>query len=245
MSDIVQDIEIWLVLNPDSSEVRELLNDAQTEIERLRAELSVYKDLTAHVAKMIKAARRREGTMTDDRERSPDYAAMQRTVADAIGKWFSDGNGILAERIVEHMRRFRNPSGILRLAQHEIEHLERRVDALRVELASRDARHKAIMAEDCDLDEKHCTCVPLLREEIKLLREDLREMRKERDGAMQQWRDCRRLLREACEQWDRNREITIDLNREWDGAQVNPNHITVILSKEWRDAARAAGGDDE
>jgi len=29
---------------------------------------------------------------------------------------------------------------------------------------------KAVMSEECDSDEKHCTCVPILREQIKKLR---------------------------------------------------------------------------
>jgi uncharacterized small protein (DUF1192 family) len=63
----------------------------------------------------------------------------------------------------------------LSIARIENRRLHAEIERLRAELADRDAWRAAVMAEYCELDERHCTCVPLLREEIKLLREDLRE----------------------------------------------------------------------
>jgi len=50
------------------------------------------------------------------------------------------------------------------------------IERLRAELQRRDDLCHAIMSEDCDLDEKHCSCVPLLRMYITDLRADLREL---------------------------------------------------------------------
>jgi len=53
--------------------------------------------------------------------------------------------------------------------------LRKENERLMAELAERDAWHRAVMDETCGYDEKHCTCVPLLRREIEKLRAALTE----------------------------------------------------------------------
>jgi hypothetical protein len=54
--------------------------------------------------------------------------------------------------------------------EDELERLEAENQRLREEIQSRDEWHRAVMDEECPDDEKHCTCVPLLRDEIRQLR---------------------------------------------------------------------------
>ncbi|MHC4264348.1 MAG: hypothetical protein ACYSUK_00225 [Planctomycetota bacterium] len=54
--------------------------------------------------------------------------------------------------------------------QAEIERLQADNEHLRTKLDDIKNATKASMDETCDLSERHCTCVPLLRREIKHLR---------------------------------------------------------------------------
>ena len=49
-------------------------------------------------------------------------------------------------------------------------------ERLKDELSAIAEAHKQVMSEQCAPDEKHCTCVPVLRAEINRLKEDKREL---------------------------------------------------------------------
>lgn len=69
------------------------------------------------------------------------------------------------------------------MVQAQIRRLESHIAALRAENERlRDYKEdvenavKMSLDEVCTADEKHCTCVPLLRQEVKLLKKDKREL---------------------------------------------------------------------
>lgn len=57
-------------------------------------------------------------------------------------------------------------------------------DELRQELSDLAAAHRRIMEEDCPGDEVHCTCVPMLRRELKDARDELAVYRLASETAM-------------------------------------------------------------
>ena len=75
-----------------------------------------------------------------------------------------------------------------------------------------------VMDERMSGDERHCTCVPLLRRECERLRDECDE--------------CRRLLREALQACEVYLPVVPD-----DQARV------ALLTLEWYEAAKAAGGE--
>ena len=54
------------------------------------------------------------------------------------------------------------------------------------------AQHKMVMLEKCPTDEVHCTCVPMLRHELKKTREEIEEIKKCRDCPFCGQRQCMR-----------------------------------------------------
>jgi hypothetical protein len=91
------------------------------------------------------------------------------------------------------------------------------------------------MEERCPTDERHCTCVPMLRGEVERLRagkhDRLEEARltKQLMEAKQQRDQCRRLLREACKMPPR----------------LGDTGLVHTVTGDWlRRAAAAAGGGD-
>jgi hypothetical protein len=56
------------------------------------------------------------------------------------------------------------------------------------------AQHKMVMLEKCPTDEVHCTCVPMLRHELKKTREEIEEIKKCRDCPFCGQRQCMRKI---------------------------------------------------
>jgi len=54
------------------------------------------------------------------------------------------------------------------------------------------AQHKMVMLEKCPTDEVHCTCVPMLRRELKNATEELEEIKKCKDCPFCGQRQCMR-----------------------------------------------------
>lgn len=74
-------------------------------------------------------------------------------------------------------------------------------EQLKEELADIEDATKGAMDEKCDLDERHCTCVPLLRAEVKQLRaivEPLEELRAEATSIVTISADCPKLGNWSC-----------------------------------------------
>ena len=58
---------------------------------------------------------------------------------------------------------------------------------------------KCAMDEKCDCDERHCSCVPLLRAEVERLKELNEELTKDNEGARSYARDMEAAEKEACQ----------------------------------------------
>lgn len=66
---------------------------------------------------------------------------------------------------IEHLRTFD-----MNLALKRIKALQDENEEQRTKLADIDEYHRRVMAERCVDDERHCTCVPVFRAEVKRLR---------------------------------------------------------------------------
>lgn len=76
------------------------------------------------------------------------------------------------------------------------EEINRRFAEFKEELDDIYAQHKMVMAEKCAPDEKHCTCVPMLRRDLKKVTEELNEIKKCHDCPFCGQRQCMREKRE-------------------------------------------------
>ena len=64
----------------------------------------------------------------------------------------------------------------VRITQTEYEAMRLEIVRLRDELREITVQHRRVMEEPCSADEKHCTCVPILRRRIEQLRARVAEL---------------------------------------------------------------------
>ena len=79
----------------------------------------------------------------------------------------------------------------------EIACLEQEVERLRETLDEITERHVRVMEERCPTDERHCTCVPMLRGEIERLQLENNKLHTECGHLQADLAECRRLLQEG------------------------------------------------
>jgi len=73
-------------------------------------------------------------------------------------------------------RKYIGGSALVKKYRQKITALRTENERLKDELSAIAEAHKQVMSEQCAPDEKHCTCVPILRQENERLRADKREL---------------------------------------------------------------------